>query len=312
MSARVGRDRAATIVQSAFVLVAVSLAVSVAWATDPSLEAIGSPEPALHFRSPTHEERSVSLSQMRRSCPPRAVEVDDPYHAREVGYYAVSFVCVLDLGFAGHGGAEGLRGRSLLLEALDGYTRPVAAADVLNDDVHLAYGEVERMANAEAPPEFSAIARRQIDPAPFYLVWTGVNRNDPHTHPWPYQLALVEVASFAEAFPRTEPTDLAADDPGWSGYALFQSSCAACHAINGEGGKVGPDLNVPKSIVEYRPIEQIKAYIRNPEATRYTSMPAHPGLSDADLDRLIAYFRAMSERKRDPRDDAVDAAKEDS
>jgi hypothetical protein len=29
-------------------------------------------------------------------------------------------------------------------------------------------------------------------------------------------------------------------------------------------------------------------------------MPAHPNLSEADLDALIAYFSAMSQRKDDP------------
>ena len=115
------------------------------------------------------------------------------------------------------------------------------------------------------------------------------------------RLAEIEVAPFEQAFPKTRPTDLVASDEGWGGYALFQKSCASCHAINGEGGKVGPDLNVPRSIVEYRPIPEIRAYIRNPEATRYTSMPAHPGLSEDDLDALIAYFSAMSQRKQDPR-----------
>jgi len=84
------------------------------------------------------------------------------------------------------------------------------------------------------------------------------------------------------------------------GYRLFQQSCASCHSINGQGGKIGPDLNVPRSIVEYRPVDQVRAYIRNPEAFRYTSMPAHPGLSESDLDALIAYFEAMRARKQDP------------
>jgi len=64
---------------------------------------------------------------------------------------------------------------------------------------------------------------------------------------------------------------------------------------------VGPDLNVPRSIVEYRPVAQIKAYIRDPTSFRYGKMPAHPDLSAADLDALIAYFRAMSAQKHDPR-----------
>jgi mono/diheme cytochrome c family protein len=155
--------------------------------------------------------------------------------------------------------------------------------------------------SAESGSRFSPIDRRGLDPGPFYLVWTGESQSDPHVYPWPYQLATIEVASFEEAFPRTRPTGLDADDPGWTGYALFQRACASCHAINAEGGTVGPDLNVPRSIVDYRPIADIRAYIRNPEAFRYTSMPAHPNLSEADLDALIAYFVAMSQRKDDPR-----------
>jgi cytochrome c2 len=73
-----------------------------------------------------------------------------------------------------------------------------------------------------------------------------------------------------------------------------------CHSINTEGGKVGPDLNVPRSIVEYRPMEQIKAYIRNPQSFRYTTMPAHPQLTDDDLAALVEYFRAMSTLKYEP------------
>jgi hypothetical protein len=70
--------------------------------------------------------------------------------------------------------------------------------------------------------------------------------------------------------------------------------------VNGEGGRVGPDLNVPQSIVEYRPREQIKAYVRDPQVFRYTTMPSHLHLTDADLDALIAYFEVMRGLKHDP------------
>src|SRR4029077_21268172 len=91
------------------------------------------------------------------------------------------------------------------------------------------------------------------------------------------------------------------DAPAWKGYTIFRSECIACHAINGEGGTIGPELNVPQSIVEYRPEEQLKAYIRKPETFRYTSMPSHEHLTPADLDAVIAYFRAMRDRKHDPK-----------
>lgn len=260
------------------------------------------PTAALEFVAADGDARAVDLEALRAACEASEIEVDDPYHRKRMRYAALPLRCVLDRGFDDGGGAEGLRGQGLLLRALDGYTRPVAGRELLEQGGFLAFGEPERLARVSADESpFSPLDRRQVDPAPFYMVWTGADQNDPHTHPWPYQLARIEVAPFEAAFPHTVPTGLFEGDPGWAGYRLFKSACASCHAINGEGGKVGPDLNVPRSIVEYRPIEQIRSYIRNPEATRYTSMPAHADLAEADLDALIAYFRAMSERKSDPK-----------
>jgi len=258
---------------------------------------------ALRFRSASGKEQVVPIEAMQAECGAREVEVEDPYHGRRMRYAALPLACVLALGFADSGGAEGQRDRGLLLRALDGYTRPVAGRELLEVGAYLAFGEPSRLARraaGEAVSAFSPIDRRQVDPAPFYLVWVGSNENDPHDRPWPYQLSRIDVAPFEEAFPRTVPSGLEETDPGWEGYALFQTACASCHSINGQGGKVGPELNVPRSIVEYRPIPQIRAYILNPAATRYTSMPPHPGFSDRDLDALIAYFRAMSRRKQDP------------
>lgn len=259
------------------------------------------PEAAMTFRGGGAAETQLPLSALRAACPASRVEVADPYHEKPMRYFAWPFVCVLDAGFASLGGSEALRGQNLLLRALDGYTRPAPGSQLLEAGAMLAFGEAGLMSSDRDRPRFSTIRRAGANPGPYYLIWDRSGQNDPHTHPWPYQLATIELARFEAAFPHTVPSGLSSSDAGWSGYALFQQNCAACHSINGEGGKVGPELNVPQSIVEYRPIAQIKRYIRNPEATRYTNMPAHPGLSDADLSDLVAYFRAMAERKHDPR-----------
>lgn len=255
----------------------------------------------LRFAREDAESKTLSLAVLLEGCESMMVEVDDPYHGRRMRYVGVALGCVLDLGFSEIGGARALASEGLLLRALDGYTRPVSGRKLLEPGGILAYGEPDRMAMGASTSRFTPIDRRQVDPAPFYLVWTGGEQSDPHDLPWPYQLATIEIAPFQSAFPHTVPTGLDAQDPGWAGYSLFQEACASCHAINGEGGTIGPDLNVPRSIVEYRPLAQIRAYVRNPEAFRYTSMPAHPGLSEADLDALVAYFSAMRERKSDPR-----------
>ena len=106
----------------------------------------------------------------------------------------------------------------------------------------------------------------------------------------------VALYAYTHVAPEGEPEGA----PAWRGLAVFRAQCIACHAMNGEGGKIGPDLNVPRSIVEYRPVDQLKAFIRNPAAFRYTSMPSQLHLSDAQLDALLDYFRFMSNRKRDP------------
>ena len=260
----------------------------------------------LRFRDAADRVVEKTLASLRAACPSGVVTVDDPYHERAMTYDALELRCVLDEGFAARGGSAGLGEVGLLLRALDGYTRPASGRDLLAPGGHLAFGESAR---PEPGSRFTPIDRRQVDPAPFYMVWTGAGQNDPHQTPWPYQLAEIAIAPFEAAFPATVPTGLDASDAGWAGYRLFQRACASCHAINGQGGKVGPDLNAPRSIVEYRPIEQIRAYVRDPGAFRYTSMPAHPGLSDADLDALIAYFSAMRERKQDPRGRTAGEAK---
>ncbi len=149
-------------------------------------------------------------------------------------------------------------------------------------------------------PAWEPIGRAAVDPGPFYLVWTGADQTDVHRYPWPYQLAAIEISSFDSLYPHTVPRGAAEGDPARVGFAIFRAECVSCHAINGEGGKVGPDLNIPRSIVEYRPAEQVKAFIRDPHSFRYTSMPAHLHLSPRDLDSLVAYFQVMKDQKNDP------------
>lgn len=276
------------------------VAVFILGAAPASVEASGSSSgDRIVFQREDGNERALSLAELRARCRESIVSVDDPYHGKRMRYAALPLRCVLDAGFDGDA-SRALRDKGLLLRALDGYTRPVSGRVLLGAGGYLAFGEPDRLGESASGSRFSPIDRRQVDPAPFYLVWTGREEGDPDERPWPYQLTRIEVASFAKAFPRTVPRGLRKDDPGWAGYALFQQSCASCHAINGEGGRVGPDLNVPRSIVDYRPIPQIRAYIRNPGLFRYTSMPAHPGLDEDALDALIAYFQAMSARKQDP------------
>jgi mono/diheme cytochrome c family protein len=251
-------------------------------------------EVRLRFLRHGAEVATVSLADLRACCSPREVAVDDPYYGGPKRFRAFPLARVLRRGF-GEAALQGFADAEVLLRARDGYARTTSGAQLLSPGAFLAFADAEHPAGA-----FFPIDRRQLDPAPFYLVWQGEGRSDPTLWPWPYQLVEIEIVDFAARFPHVPPPGAAEGSPARRGFAIFRAGCIACHAINGEGGTVGPELNVPRSIVEYRDPAQLKAFIRDPRSFRYTSMPSHPHLTDADLGALVAYFTHMSAHKHDP------------
>jgi mono/diheme cytochrome c family protein len=246
---------------------------------------------ALEFRRDGVPVRSIEASALAAGCGVRTIDVDDPYYETRKRYRACPLGAVLEAGFGTPAGR--LEGSDVLFRALDGYVKPSSLSLVREDGGFVAFGEADA-------PGFAKMGRRALDPGPFYVVWTKAGQANTHTYPWPYQLASIELGSVAGQFPHTAPAGVATGAQAWRGFDIFRSDCIACHSINREGGTVGPELNLPRSIVEYRPVDQLKAYIKNPASFRYGNMPAHEHLTAADLDALVAYFDAMKDRKHDP------------
>lgn len=214
----------------------------------------------------------------------------DPYYNKPKTYRALPLAPLVERGFGEP--AASLAQHDYVLRALDGYAVPLSGAKVFEDGGYVAVADVEVAG-------WEPIGQQRANPGPFYLVWKKPTQHDLATHPRPWQLASIEIAPFEATYPYTAPTGVI-DTAALAGFRLFREQCIACHAINREGGRVGPDLNVPQSIVEYRPEPQIRAYIRDPRTFRYSTMPAHPAFTERDLDALLAYFRAMKARKHDP------------
>jgi len=252
---------------------------------------------ALRFERDGALVKSLSRSDLSARCGVTRVEIADPYYARNKTFLAFPLACVLEQGFGKP--ISAYRGENFFLRARDGYTKPASGERLAEPGGWLAFADAEH-STAEAPG-WEPIDRRQVDPGPYYLVWSGPDQNDPHRHPWPYQLVAIEIAPFESRYPHTIPTGAPAGSPAWTGFAVFRAECVACHSINGEGGTIGPELNLPLSIVEYRPAAQIQRFVRDPAQFRYSSMPANPHLTQEQLDGLIAYFTAMQDRKHDPR-----------
>ncbi|MDX2169290.1 MAG: cytochrome c [Deltaproteobacteria bacterium] len=251
----------------------------------------------LRFVRPGAPDKVLTVAALEASCGAETISIDDPYYGTRKRFRACPLAKVVELGFGV--AASSLSGESVVFRARDGYAKPASGVRLAEPGGWLAFADADHMQGDD--PGWQPIDRKQVDPGPFYLVWSGAAQHDATAYPWPYQLAAIELTPIEVLFPHIVPSGVAADSPAQAGYQLFKAQCVACHAINGEGGTIGPELNVPRSIVEYRPVEQIKAYIRDPQSFRYTSMPPHLSLSDGQLDTLIAYFSAMKDRKHDPR-----------
>jgi hypothetical protein len=69
--------------------------------------------------------------------------------------------------------------------------------------------------------------------------------------------------------------------------------------MNGIGGMMGPEFNVPKNLTEYWAEKDIIAFARNPSGYRYNSRtpPLSAELNDIAMKRIIDYIAYMKDYK---------------
>ena len=243
---------------------------------------------------------AATLASLRDQFPTSRIRVREPYEAGEVSFEALPFAAVLDAIYSPSWRDE----EELLFTCSDGYQPTVPVQRVLHHRAWLAFDRV-------GEPGFSILKlesgqHKRIELGPFYLIWENIDDaqvQQEGDYGWPYQLVGVDLIRTAERFPRMLPPAGAPDDVR-VGFAAFRVHCSRCHTINGEGGRIGPELNGPASAVELRDAAWLRRWLDDPSQIAPESrMPRlNPALPNRErtLSAILAYLEAMSRAKPTP------------
>lgn len=79
------------------------------------------------------------------------------------------------------------------------------------------------------------------------------------------------------------------------GRATFESTCAACHGLDGRGGERGPDIATRQQVVQLSDAQTL-AVLRNGKVT--SGMPGFGALGTVKLRELLAYLRMLQGKEQ--------------
>lgn len=248
-------------------------------------------EPELEFKRAGVLVAKKSLTELKREIAPRVVGFHDPHYGKIKRFECLPIAAVMVLVYGENW--LNLPETHASFAASDGYASQTGAARLAEKDGCLAFRDLDF-------PGWEPVGRRQVSPAPFYLFWERPEQSPENGYPWPWQLTAIDLVSFESAYPEVVPRGAKDGSGAWRGYEIFRARCMRCHAVNRQGGTVGPDLNAPMSITKYRSKKWIKSWTRQPSRYRYSQMPDHLDLKDGDLDDLYEYFKWKAKQPETP------------
>lgn len=246
-------------------------------------------EPVLALRHAGEPTNKITLVKLQEKLQSHSIRFFNSYANKEKSYEAFAIEDVLDLVYPERKTANQYTAVAFI--ALDGFEAVISLATLQQKGGFLAFRDLD-MAEGWEP-----VGKKQAAPGPFYLVWTGKGQTAAKGYAWPYQIAELNLLRFEDQYPHVFPEGAQANSPAYRGFEIFRIRCMACHAMDKQGGTIGPDLNAPQSITAYRSKEMIKEFIKNPFQYRYTTMPPHIDLSDEKLEDLYLYLKFQGEKR---------------
>jgi cytochrome c2 len=178
----------------------------------------------------------------------------------------------------------------VVFECEDGYKPEMPLEILLSAKSFLALSDVDAPKGREWEILVKNGQESKIEP--FYVVYEGVSGDDV-SYKWPYNLVKIHLAPLHENDEALKPKNKST----LSGYEIFKNRCQTCHAINKIGGKMGPELNYPKSVTEYWKTDDLKAFIQNPASYRNNVKMPTLGIKPEEANEIVKYLSYMSEHK---------------
>ncbi|WP_299006121.1 cytochrome c [uncultured Shewanella sp.] len=238
---------------------------------------------------------SVLLSTLQKNLNSHSIEVTSPYYAENkmtVKHYE-GFRIQDILNWVYGQQWQNNSSNDISFIAADGY-KTISSGDIFKQTGgYLVYKDLD----VDQGWQTILSHGNKLDPGPFFLVWTGEKQTSELGFPWPWQVTGIEVIQFENQYPKVYPQGISLNSKVFKGFAIFKKECIQCHAMDQQGGMIGPDLNAPQNILDYRSRNMVKAYIRDPQTFRYSKMPSHLHLTEQELEQLIDYFTFMGRSK---------------
>jgi mono/diheme cytochrome c family protein len=259
--------------------------------------AAGADARSLTFLSESRPVKSLTAKELTQTIEPRRVEVFEPYEHTKVSFTALPLERVFDEAY----GLSWRKREAILFTCRDGYQPTIAVQRVLNHQAFLAVARPGDVGFTILKDEEGT--KKRIELSPFYVIWENlddVRIRIEGDKGWPYQVIGIDLVSFRSRFAEMAPPRNASTEV-LAGFQAYVAHCSQCHAINGRGGAIGPELNYPANPTEYMKDGWLRKWIDDPTSMRRAPRmpPLNPELPERDriIDEIVAYLAAMASHK---------------
>ena len=251
-------------------------------------------ESQLTLKTQGKMNQQIPLSELVKKVQPEKITVSNPIDGKLHTYEGIPTQKLFDHVW----GSQWRTGDEILMTCLDGYQPSIPVDRFLHHQSWIATRRIDS-ANFTATSQKD---QKAIQLGPFYLIWENLKDQEMKAegeNGWPYQLIAFDQIQFIEKFPKLAPSPHASRSAR-AGFVAFRKYCLKCHAINQEGGNVGPELHTPVNVTQYFNQKWLKVWIKDPSLVRKNSkMPPplydlkDPKKIDEVVNDLIAYLKSI-------------------